>query len=50
MVCGPNKSYLWILSRKPQMEEMAKAELVRKAEALGFETDKLIHVIHRDDR
>jgi len=44
MVAGPNKSYLWILSRTPQMEDKVKAELVRKAAALGFDTAKLIFV------
>lgn len=44
MVAGPNKSYLWILSRTPHMEDKVKAELVRKAAALGFDTGKLIFV------
>lgn len=44
VVCGPNKSFFWILSRKPDMEEPVKSELVRKASSLGFETDKLIYV------
>jgi apolipoprotein D and lipocalin family protein len=46
MVCGPDKSYLWILSRTPQLAEPIKQELVAKAKALGFETDKLIYVKH----
>ncbi|MBN1843701.1 MAG: lipocalin family protein [Deltaproteobacteria bacterium] len=44
LVCGPNKSYLWILARKPDMEQSVKSELIKKAKALGFETEKLIHV------
>ena len=44
MVCGPNKSYLWILAREPHMKESLKFELINKAKDLGFETDKLIHV------
>jgi apolipoprotein D and lipocalin family protein len=44
MVCGPNKSYLWILAREPHMEESLKFELVNLAKDLGFETEKLIHV------
>jgi apolipoprotein D and lipocalin family protein len=44
MVCGPNKSYLWILAREPHMEESLKFELINKAKDLGFETEKLIHV------
>jgi apolipoprotein D and lipocalin family protein len=46
MVCGPNKSYLWILAREPHIEESLKVELINKAKDLGFETDKLIHVTH----
>lgn len=46
LVCGPKKSYLWILAREPYMEEPLKSELIVKAKALGFETDKLIHVAH----
>ena len=46
LVCGPNKSYLWILARQPHMEESLKSELIEKAKALGFETDKLISVTH----
>jgi apolipoprotein D and lipocalin family protein len=44
LVCGPNKSYLWILAREPHMEESLKSKLVKKAKDLGFETEKLIHV------
>jgi apolipoprotein D and lipocalin family protein len=44
MVCGPDKSYLWILSRTPQLTYPIKQELMSKAKSLGFETDKLIHV------
>lgn len=44
MVCGPDKSYLWILSRTPQLTYPIKQELISKAKALGFETDALIHV------
>lgn len=44
MVCGPDKSYLWILSRTPQLSFPVKAQLVSKAKSLGFATDKLIYV------
>ena len=44
LICGPNKNYLWILSRKPEIEELIKVELIKKAKALGFDTDKLIFV------
>lgn len=44
LVSGPDKSYLWILSRTPEMENGLKGSLVAKAAALGFDTDKLIFV------
>ena len=44
LVCGPNKSYLWILAREPHLEETLKSELIKKAKDLGFETEKMIHV------
>ncbi|MHB8139517.1 MAG: lipocalin family protein [Smithellaceae bacterium] len=46
LVCGPDKSYLWILARSPRLDEEVKKRLVAKALALGFDTDKLIHVKH----
>ncbi|MEZ0317337.1 MAG: lipocalin family protein [Methylophilaceae bacterium] len=44
MVCGPNKSYFWILSRTPQLAYPIKQDLIAKAKELGFATDKLIYV------
>jgi apolipoprotein D and lipocalin family protein len=46
LLCGPSKNYLWILAREPRMEESIRNELIRKAKALGFDTDKLILVKH----
>jgi apolipoprotein D and lipocalin family protein len=46
MVSGPDKSYLWLLSRTPTMDEATKKRLVAKAQALGFDTSKLIYVAH----
>jgi apolipoprotein D and lipocalin family protein len=46
LVCGPNKSYLWILARSPVMNEDIKNTLIEKAAASGFETSKLIFVDH----
>ncbi len=48
LVCGPEKSYLWILSRTPHMETDQRNALVAKAAELGFDTQKLIFVDHRD--
>lgn len=44
MISGPDTSYLWILSRTPTMDEAIKKRLVAKAQALGFDTSKLIYV------
>jgi apolipoprotein D and lipocalin family protein len=46
LVCGPDRSYLWILARSATLEEETKNRLIAKAAALGFETDKLIYVKH----
>jgi apolipoprotein D and lipocalin family protein len=42
LVCGPNRSYLWILAREPKLEPELRERLVGKAAALGFKTDRLI--------
>jgi apolipoprotein D and lipocalin family protein len=44
MVAGPDKSYLWILSRTRQMPKATLEALIAKAKQLGFATDKLIFV------
>lgn len=44
LVTGNDKSYLWILSRTPTMDEATKKRLIDKAQALGYETSKLIWV------
>jgi len=46
LVCGPDKSYFWILARAPHLSDDVKKRLVAKAAALGFDTDKLIYVVH----
>jgi apolipoprotein D and lipocalin family protein len=44
LVAGPNRNYLWILSRTPKMQPDILQSLVTKAEELGFATDELIFV------
>ena len=44
LICGPNKSYLWILNRSPIMNEDMKNTLIEKATKSGFDTSKLIFV------
>jgi apolipoprotein D and lipocalin family protein len=46
LVSGPDKSYLWILARRPEMDEELKQRLVAKAAARGFDTSGLIWVAH----
>lgn len=46
LVCGPNKSYLWILARSPRLPVETKKLLTTRAAALGFDTDKLIYPQH----
>jgi apolipoprotein D and lipocalin family protein len=46
VVCGPDKSYLWILARGPKIKEDIRDILIAKAAALGFDTSKLIFVDH----
>lgn len=47
LVCGPDKSYLWILARTPALDENILNALIAKATALGFDTGKLIMVEHQ---
>lgn len=43
-VAGPNKSYLWLLSRTQTVESDLLTNFIGKAKKLGFETDKLIYL------
>ena len=49
LVCGPDKSYLWILAKglkiKKDIKDI-KDTLIAKAAALGLDTNKLIFVDH----
>ena len=46
MVAGPDRSYLWILAREPQLPQAMLDELLVKAEAAGYDTSDLIYVEH----
>jgi apolipoprotein D and lipocalin family protein len=46
LVCGPDRSYLWILARNPKMDDKLKKRLVDKAAASGFDITQLIYVQH----
>jgi apolipoprotein D and lipocalin family protein len=46
LVCGPDKSYLWLLARSPEIKKEIRDMLITKAKALGFDVSKLIYVSH----
>jgi apolipoprotein D and lipocalin family protein len=46
LVCGPDRSYFWLLARNPHIDGDLKKRLIAKAAASGFATDKLISVQH----
>ena len=46
MVCGPNRSYLWILARQKKLSRSVMGELITTAKNLDFKTDNLILVKH----
>ncbi len=44
LVTSSNQSYLWLLSRTPQIDEAQQQRLLKRMAKLGFATDKLIFV------
>ena len=46
LVAGPNRSYLWILARSPNLSETIVQSLVEKARNLDFPVEELIYVAH----
>lgn len=50
MIAGPNRDYLWILSRKPHLEKEIYDELLARAASLGFDTSALIVVDQAKNR
>lgn len=44
LVSGPNRDYLWILSRTPDIPEAVKQDYLNTARNLGFQVDELIWV------
>lgn len=46
LVVGPNRSYLWILARRPDPPRAEVDRLVARAQALGFDTRQLVFVEH----
>ena len=46
LISGPDKSYLWLLARTPDLKPDKVQQLINKAKALGFATETLIFVEH----
>lgn len=44
LVTSSDRSYFWLLSRYPNIDDRLKKELIHKMADLGFETEKLIFV------
>ncbi|BDH47468.1 lipoprotein [Salmonella enterica subsp. enterica serovar Choleraesuis] len=44
LVCGPDRSYLWILSRTPTIDDATRQHLLQQARLQGFDVDKLLWV------
>ncbi len=47
LVSGPDRGYLWILAREPDLDQSTIDRLVTRATELGFPTDELIVVPHQ---
>lgn len=48
-VTSTNKSFLWLLSREPVIEEELQQRFINSAATLGYDTNDLIWVDHIDD-
>jgi apolipoprotein D and lipocalin family protein len=46
LIAGPNRSYLWILARTPELPAPVLQSLVETARRLEFPVDDLIYVTH----
>ena len=47
VVGTPNRKYLWILSRTPQMDDKLFSQLIESAKSKGFDVKSLIKTIHK---
>jgi apolipoprotein D and lipocalin family protein len=48
LVSGPDRDYLWVLSRSPELDHGVLSALINKAGELSFPVDELIYVDHTD--
>lgn len=44
IISGPSREFFWLMSRTPTMPIQTQTRLLAKAEALGFQMDKLVYV------
>ena len=47
VVGTPNRKYLWILSRTPQMADKLYSQLIESVQSKGFDVNKLIKTSHK---
>ena len=45
-ISGPDRSYLWLLSRTPQIDDETMRRFEQQARSLGFNLDELVLVSH----
>jgi apolipoprotein D and lipocalin family protein len=48
VVGTPNRKYLWILCRTPQMDDQIFSRLIESAKSKGFDVNNLIKTSHRE--
>lgn len=48
-ITGPNKSYLWLLARTPQLPQKIIEQFKQRSKETGFDTGKLIFVNHAEN-
>jgi apolipoprotein D and lipocalin family protein len=48
VVGTPNRKYLWILSRTPQMDDKLFSQLIESAKSKGFDVTNLIKTSHKE--
>ncbi len=46
LVGGPDRKYLWLLAREPQLDEATRQDYLAHARAQGFDLSRLIHTLH----
>jgi len=48
-ISGPNRDYLWLLARTPQIDEAVYDRFLARATELGFDLSELVRVAHTDE-